>query len=154
MLWRFKVKESMHFVEQKQTLVKMKRNRKCKIPHTVLERRTLCFSSYKNRKLKVKLWWVGAREKKGGYFLYYFFWCSYRLPRCHFSQAISPCLRRTSCSYHVTYMFLSSTLYSCLNVKGLLSRDRRDIWSLSGCSGTRTHNHLVRERALSHAKLP
>ena len=24
----------------------------------------LCFSSYKNRKLKVKLWWVGARERK------------------------------------------------------------------------------------------
>ena len=32
----------------------------------VLERWTLCFSSYKNRKLKVKLWWVGAckREKR------------------------------------------------------------------------------------------
>ena len=32
----------------------------------ILERRTLCFSSYKNRKLKlkVKLWWVGARERK------------------------------------------------------------------------------------------
>ena len=27
-------------------------------------KRTLCFSSYKNRKLKVKLWWVGARERK------------------------------------------------------------------------------------------
>ena len=26
--------------------------------------RTLCFSSYKNRKLKVKLWWVRARERK------------------------------------------------------------------------------------------
>ena len=39
-------------------------NWKWKIPHTVLERRTLCFSSYKNRKLKVKLWWVGARERK------------------------------------------------------------------------------------------
>ena len=32
-------------------------------PHTFLERRTSCFSSYKNRELKVKLWWVGAREK-------------------------------------------------------------------------------------------
>ena len=73
MLWRFKVKESMHFVEQKQTLVKMRRNRKCKIPHTVLERRTLCFSSYKNRKLKVKLWWVGAREKREGIFCTTFF---------------------------------------------------------------------------------
>ena len=32
-----------------------KPNRKWKIIHTVLERRTLCFSSYKNRKLKVEL---------------------------------------------------------------------------------------------------
>ena len=32
--------------------------------HTVLERRTMCFSSYQNCKLKVKLWWVGARERK------------------------------------------------------------------------------------------
>ena len=31
---------------------------------TVLERRTLCFSSCKNRKLKVKLWWIRARERK------------------------------------------------------------------------------------------
>ena len=45
-------------------LIKTKRNRKWKIPYTVLERRTLCFSSYKNRKLKVKLWWVEARERK------------------------------------------------------------------------------------------
>ena len=54
----------MHFVEQKYTLIKTKRNRKWKIPHTVLERRTLCFSSYNNRNLKVKLWWVRARERK------------------------------------------------------------------------------------------
>ena len=37
---------------------------KMEIPHTVLERRTLCFSSYKNSELKVKLWWVGACERK------------------------------------------------------------------------------------------
>ena len=35
-----------------------------KIPHTLLKRRTLCFSSYNNRELKVKLWWVGALERK------------------------------------------------------------------------------------------
>ena len=40
-----------------------KNQKESKIPHTVLERRTLCFSSYKNRKLKVKLSWVGPREK-------------------------------------------------------------------------------------------
>ena len=38
----------MHFVEQN-------RDRKWKIPRTVLEARTWYFSSYKNRELKVKL---------------------------------------------------------------------------------------------------
>ena len=37
---------------------------KMKSPYTVLERLTLCFSLYKNCKLKIKLWWVGARERK------------------------------------------------------------------------------------------
>ena len=57
----------------------------------------------------------------------------------------------TVCSYHVTYAFQSeSTLYSCLNVKELVARNRRDICSLSDCNGTRTHNHLVRKRTLNH----
>ena len=58
-------------------------------------------------------------------------------------------------SYHVTYVFQSeSTLYSCLNVKELLARSRRDIWRLSDCNGTRTHNHLVCKRTVNHlAKL-
>ena len=51
-----------------ETLIKAKQNRKWKIPHKVLER-TLCFSSYKNRKLKVKLRWVGARGRKERAFL-------------------------------------------------------------------------------------
>ena len=47
-----------------------------------------------------------------------------------------------------------STLYSCLNVKELLARSRREIWSLSDCNWTRTHNHLVRKQTLNHlAKL-
>ena len=55
-------------------MIKMKRNRKWKIPHTVLERRTLCLSSYKNHKLKVKLWWVGAhKRKKRAFFVPFFF---------------------------------------------------------------------------------
>ena len=41
-----------------------KQNRKWKIPHTLSERQTLSFSSNNNRKLKVKLLLVGAREKK------------------------------------------------------------------------------------------
>ena len=39
----------------------------------ILGWRTLYFSSYKNRKLKVKLWWVGARERKKRAFLYRLF---------------------------------------------------------------------------------
>ena len=56
----------------------------------------------------------------------------------------------TVCSCHVTYAFQSeSTLYSCLNVKELLARSRRKIWSLSECNWTRTHNHLVHKQILS-----
>ena len=39
-------------------------NWKWKIPPTLLEKQNLCFSSNKNRKLKVKLWWVGAWKRK------------------------------------------------------------------------------------------
>ena len=61
----------------------------------------------------------------------------------------------TACSCHVTYAFQSeSTLYICLNVKELLARSRREIWSLSDCNWTRTHNHLVHKRTLNYlAKL-
>ena len=38
----------------------------------------------------------------------------------------------TACSCHVTYAFQSeSTIYSCLNVKELLARSRREIWRLN-----------------------
>ena len=45
----------MHFVEQN-----------CKLNGIIKTKwnQTLCFSWYKNRKLKVKLWWVEARERK------------------------------------------------------------------------------------------
>ena len=33
--------------------------------------------------------------------------------------------------------------YSALNVKELLARNRREIWSLTDCNGTRTHNYLA-----------
>ena len=38
--------------------------KKWKTPNTVLERQTLCFSQYKNCKLKVNWWWLGARKRK------------------------------------------------------------------------------------------
>ena len=61
----------------------------------------------------------------------------------------------TVCFCHVTYAFQSkSTLYSCLNVKEILARSRRKIWSLSDCNWTWTHNHLAHTRTLNHlAKL-
>ena len=59
--------------------------------------------------------------------------------------------RWTVCSCHVTYAFQSeSTLYSCLNVKELLARSRREIWRWSDCNWTRTQNHLVLKRTLNH----
>ena len=51
----------------------------------------------------------------------------------------------TVCSCHVTYVFESeSTLYSYVNVKELLPRRRREIWSLSDCNWTRTKWFWVR----------
>ena len=49
----------------------------------------------------------------------------------------------TVCSCHVPYAFQSeSTLYSCLNVKELLARSRREIWRWSDCNWTRTQNSV------------
>ena len=57
----------------------------------------------------------------------------------------------TVCFYYVTYAFQGeSTFYSCLNAKELLARSRREIWSLSICNWTRTHNHFVHKRTLNH----
>ena len=42
----------------------------------------------------------------------------------------------------------------CLNVKKLLARSRRHIWSLSDSNEIQIHNHLVHKRSLNHlAKL-
>ena len=40
-----------------------------------------------------------------------------------------------------------------LNVKELLARSRRHIWSLYDSNGIRTHNHLVRKGTLNHLAL-
>ena len=57
----------------------------------------------------------------------------------------------TACSYHVTCAFqIESKLYSCLNVKELLARNRHKTWSLSDSNGTRTHNYLFRKGTLNH----
>ena len=47
-----------------------------------------------------------------------------------------------------------SKLYSCLNVKKLLARNKLDIWNSSDCNGTVILNHLVDKQTLNHlAKL-
>ena len=74
-------------------------------------------------------------------FVWYF-----RVSRFHFLRLsfILYVKNYTVCYHHVTYPFQSeSTLYSCLNVKELVARNRRDIWILSDSNGIRTHNQLV-----------
>ena len=72
-LWHFKVKESIHFVEQKYYLYQKRKGIENGKSHTVLERRNLCLSLKKNCKLKVKLRWVGVRERKKGIFCTVYF---------------------------------------------------------------------------------
>ena len=43
-----------------------------------------------------------------------------------------------------------ATLYSCLNVKKLFARKRRNFRSLSDCKGIWTNNHIVHKRTLDH----
>ena len=53
----------------------MKQNRKWKIPYTVLERRTFCFSSYKIWKLKKSktvMRWSSLKKKEGFFCSVYF----------------------------------------------------------------------------------
>ena len=58
----------------------------------------------------------------------------------------------TVCSPYFTYAFQSdSPLYSYLSVKGFHARSRRESWSLSDWTWTRTQNDLVRTRTLNHS---
>ena len=83
--------------------------------------------------------------------------CSLRIVYRDSISSFHELLQKVILWLYVLVMFLScsyafqseSTLYSCLNVKELVSRNRREIWSLSGCNWTRTHKHLVRKRTLN-----
>ena len=66
----YEVLKSCFLLNKNKNFNKNETNRKWKIPKTVLERWIMCVSSYKNCELKVKLSWVGARErKKSGFFV-------------------------------------------------------------------------------------
>ena len=69
----------------------MKRNRKWKIPHTVLEGWIMRFGSYKNCELKVKLWRVKARERKSVFFV------TFILSEGNFLNifVLAPCIEQT-----------------------------------------------------------
>ena len=80
----------MHFVEQKHEFNKNETESKMENSTNsfrVLERHTLYFSSYRNRKLKVKLWWVLTRERKGRAFFVPFI-----LSKGNFIFVLSQCI--------------------------------------------------------------
>ena len=62
-LWWFKVKECS-LLNKNISFNRNETESKIEIPDKFLEKRTLCFSSFKNRELKGKMWRVGARERK------------------------------------------------------------------------------------------
>ena len=99
-------------------MTKTKRNRKWKIPHSALESRTLCFSSYKNRELKVNLWRVGACErKKSAFFVFFTFseeicvLSQYRVHLTNF-QNIYELLHVKKQNFTHFFSFLSLTAFS------------------------------------------
>ena len=78
-VWRFyyfNIERNYDVLNSKSLCILLKENMKKKLktkpetesktenPTRSFTRQNLCFNSYKKRKLKVKLWWVGARERK------------------------------------------------------------------------------------------
>ena len=103
-----------------QTSIKPKRNRKWKIPHTVLERRTLSFSSHKNCKLKVKLWWVGAHErKKRAFCIVFFFVWKELFYDCCFISMYSVLIALSEYTYfYISKKITSYTFAVCFKIVG------------------------------------
>ena len=80
-------------------------------------------------------------------------------PISHTGQMIELCCENLSvrillsCHVHVSEWIY--TFYSCLNVKELLTWNRRNIWSLVERNEIRTHNLFVSKQTLNYlAKLP
>ena len=94
-------------------MIKRKLNRKWKIPHILLERRNLCFSSYKNLELKVKLWWVGAGERGKSAFLVTFIFLYYFFALCTVYWVHFLCLSG-NCMFTTLFRLLTITTY-CLS---------------------------------------
>ena len=91
----------------------MKRNWKWEIPHTILGRQTLCFSSYKNRKLKVKLR-VGARErKKRAFFVFFILSEQIFFDNCVFNIVFRHSILNTLSEY-VSVMYFISVIWKLI----------------------------------------
>ena len=77
-------------------------------------------------------------------------WLSCFLSTYQYVTFVCMCL-----SCHVHHLESISTIYSDLNVNEILARSSCEIWIMSDCNSTRTHNHIVYKWALKHlAKLP
>ena len=79
----------------------------------------MCFSSCKNRKLKAKLWWVGARERKRGHFLYRLFCLKEDFLRFVFYHNVK-CIEytfRVLILLHVKKYYINYITFSCLFLK-------------------------------------
>ena len=113
------------------------RNRKIREKLTYILRNLQTLTANNSRVLRIK------KAKFSGY-------CFYMNANIQRDSEI--CINVMSvCYYNATYAFQSEfTLYNCLNVKKILARNRRDIWSLSDKNRIQTHNHLARKRTLNH----
>ena len=86
-----------------------------------LERQTLCFSSYKNRKLKVKLWWVGTRKRKKD-FLY--------RSSCPEGNFFDICLLFKCIMYWIHFQNIHTFIYQKTLLRTLFCRFSKSVESL------------------------
>ena len=85
-----------------------------------------------------EIWFFGDKLPKKGYFYLKTGNMNITIELCKFKLA-------KVLNFWLYVLCMSeSTFYSCLNIKELLAQNRREIWSLSDCNGTRSHNQLVR----------
>ena len=87
-----------------------KKETKSKIRQAFLERQTLCFSSCKNRNLKMKLWWFRAHERKKRLFFVPFILSERNFLRFCFNKLYS--VLNTLSEY--TYFYISKILLHTL----------------------------------------
>ena len=101
---------------------------------TVSQRQTLCFSLYENCKLKVKLWWVGACERKRRAFFalflcpneifYYLCFISIYCVFCTFRMYI---LLHTKTHYFITFLLVFKIVESLQYILDSRPEDRKDM---------------------------